>query len=228
MKAVRFIDPSGGVRIGRLDEDVVVDAGPVQAGGFVPTRAAWDVIATAAGAVVRRSATCELLHPVEPAQADRDRDQLPRPRRGVGARPPGRAARVRDVAVGARRPRRDDRDPARGDAARLRGRGRDRDRPGAEERVGRGGARRDRRLLGVQRRVGPARAARDAAAPVHARQELRHVLPDGAVPGVHATASTSAAIGVRTTIARRGAPGVEHAQPDLPGGRARRVLLARA
>ncbi len=67
MKAVRFIDPSGGVRMGRLDEDVVVDAGPVQAGGFIPTRAAWDVIATAAGESYG-AADVEILHPVEPVK----------------------------------------------------------------------------------------------------------------------------------------------------------------
>ncbi len=67
MKAVRFIDPSGGVRTGRLDEDVVVDAGPVQAGGFIPTRAGWDVIATAAGESYG-VADVEILHPVEPVK----------------------------------------------------------------------------------------------------------------------------------------------------------------
>ncbi len=67
MKAVRFIDPSGGVRMGRLDEDEVVDAGPVAAGGFIPTRAAWDVIATAAGESYAM-ADVEVLHPVEPVK----------------------------------------------------------------------------------------------------------------------------------------------------------------
>ncbi len=67
MKAVRFIDPSGGVRIGRLDEEDVVDAGPVPAGGFIPTRANWDVIATAAGES-HGVADVEVLHPVEPVK----------------------------------------------------------------------------------------------------------------------------------------------------------------
>ena len=44
----------------------------------------------------------------------------------------------------------------------------------------------------LPRRLGPARAARDAAAPVHARQELRHVRPARAVPRATPTASTSA------------------------------------
>jgi 2-keto-4-pentenoate hydratase/2-oxohepta-3-ene-1,7-dioic acid hydratase in catechol pathway len=67
MKAVRFVDPSGGVRIGRLDEDTVVDAGPGGPGGFIPTREAWDQVGAASGASYGLG-DVQLLHPVEPAK----------------------------------------------------------------------------------------------------------------------------------------------------------------
>ena len=36
-QAVRFVDPSGAVRIGRLDGEAVTDAGPAGPEGFVPS-----------------------------------------------------------------------------------------------------------------------------------------------------------------------------------------------
>jgi 2-keto-4-pentenoate hydratase/2-oxohepta-3-ene-1,7-dioic acid hydratase in catechol pathway len=67
VKAVRFVDPSGGVRIGRLDEETVVDAGPAEPSGFVPTPEAWDAVAAASGTSYGL-ADLRLLHPVEPAK----------------------------------------------------------------------------------------------------------------------------------------------------------------
>jgi 2-keto-4-pentenoate hydratase/2-oxohepta-3-ene-1,7-dioic acid hydratase in catechol pathway len=53
--------------MGRLDDDAVTDAGPVAPGGFIPSRAGWDVIATATGESYATE-DVELLHPVEPAK----------------------------------------------------------------------------------------------------------------------------------------------------------------
>jgi 2-keto-4-pentenoate hydratase/2-oxohepta-3-ene-1,7-dioic acid hydratase in catechol pathway len=50
MHAVRFSIDGGDPRIGRLDGDTVVDAGPAGPQGFVPTDEAWSALATASGA----------------------------------------------------------------------------------------------------------------------------------------------------------------------------------
>lgn len=67
MNAVRYRTTSGDVRLGRLDGDVITDAGPAGPAGFVPTPEAWSAIASASGA------TCavgdvQLLHPVVPGK----------------------------------------------------------------------------------------------------------------------------------------------------------------
>ena len=62
-------------------------------------------------------------------EADRDRAQLPHARGRVAARHPGRAGGLREVRLVPDRAGRGDRYPARGDAPRLRGRGRRGDRP---------------------------------------------------------------------------------------------------
>ena len=49
MKAVRYRNASGEFRIGRLEDDQIVDAGPAGEQGFVPTRAAWAALAAADG-----------------------------------------------------------------------------------------------------------------------------------------------------------------------------------
>lgn len=49
MRAVRYIDPSGEARIGRLDEETVVDAGPAGPRGFVPDEEGWARVADASG-----------------------------------------------------------------------------------------------------------------------------------------------------------------------------------
>lgn len=68
MKAVRYRVGDGPARIGRLEEDGrVVDAGPANAAGFVPSEPAWEQLAGAGGAAhVLDEVT--LLHPVEPAK----------------------------------------------------------------------------------------------------------------------------------------------------------------
>jgi 2-keto-4-pentenoate hydratase/2-oxohepta-3-ene-1,7-dioic acid hydratase in catechol pathway len=65
VKAVRYRNASGELRIGRLDADHVVDAGPAGEQGFVPTRDAWRELASAAGATTP-IAGVTLLHPVVP------------------------------------------------------------------------------------------------------------------------------------------------------------------
>ena len=47
MRAVRFLDPSGDVKLGRLDGEVIFDAGPAGPRGFVPSEEGWRTIADA-------------------------------------------------------------------------------------------------------------------------------------------------------------------------------------
>jgi acylpyruvate hydrolase len=65
VKAVRYRNASGEFRIGRLDGDQVVDAGPAGEQGFVPTRAAWTELATADGPRTPLGSVT-LVHPVVP------------------------------------------------------------------------------------------------------------------------------------------------------------------
>ncbi|MGA0122198.1 MAG: fumarylacetoacetate hydrolase family protein [Gaiellales bacterium] len=65
MNAVRYSNAAGEIRLGRLDGEVITDAGAASELGFVPTADNWAMIASAAGA------TCavgdvRLLHPVVP------------------------------------------------------------------------------------------------------------------------------------------------------------------
>lgn len=65
MKAVRYTDPAGETRLGRLEDETVVDAGPAADRGFVPDEEGWAAIAGASGAE-HALADVQLLHPVEP------------------------------------------------------------------------------------------------------------------------------------------------------------------
>ncbi len=65
MKAVRYTQGGGDARIGRLEDDHVVDAGPAGATGFDASPEAWAQIANASGAPVALAAV-SLLHPVVP------------------------------------------------------------------------------------------------------------------------------------------------------------------
>ena len=65
MKAIRFIDSSGDVRLGALDGTSVRDAGPAGPEGFAPTPEAWSAIADAAGPEQPLDSV-RLLHPVVP------------------------------------------------------------------------------------------------------------------------------------------------------------------
>jgi 2-keto-4-pentenoate hydratase/2-oxohepta-3-ene-1,7-dioic acid hydratase in catechol pathway len=67
VRAVRFANASGETHVGRLDGDTIVDAGPAEPGGFVPTDAAWERIADASGAEYEVS-DVRLLHPVDAAK----------------------------------------------------------------------------------------------------------------------------------------------------------------
>jgi 2-keto-4-pentenoate hydratase/2-oxohepta-3-ene-1,7-dioic acid hydratase in catechol pathway len=67
VKAVRFVSPDGGTRIGALDDGRVRDAGAGGPQGFVPTREAWSALATASGPD-HDLADVRLLHPVVPGK----------------------------------------------------------------------------------------------------------------------------------------------------------------
>jgi 2-keto-4-pentenoate hydratase/2-oxohepta-3-ene-1,7-dioic acid hydratase in catechol pathway len=67
MKAVRFVDAAGAVKIGRLDGDVIFDAGPSGARGFVPSEEGWQRVADAAG-LAHPIDDVRLLHPTEPSK----------------------------------------------------------------------------------------------------------------------------------------------------------------
>jgi 2-keto-4-pentenoate hydratase/2-oxohepta-3-ene-1,7-dioic acid hydratase in catechol pathway len=64
VKAVRYANAAGETRIGRLDDDHVVDAGPAGPLGFVPDDDGWAAIDAAAGAEHALS-DVRLLHPTE-------------------------------------------------------------------------------------------------------------------------------------------------------------------
>jgi 2-keto-4-pentenoate hydratase/2-oxohepta-3-ene-1,7-dioic acid hydratase in catechol pathway len=65
VKAVRFVDPTGAVRIGALNDGSVRDAGPAGPDGFVPTEESWSAVAAASGPDHPLDAV-RLLHPVVP------------------------------------------------------------------------------------------------------------------------------------------------------------------
>ncbi len=65
MKAVRFLVPSGEVRIGALHDSQIVDGGPAGAQGFVPTSEGWQSLADADGPEYALGEV-RLLHPVVP------------------------------------------------------------------------------------------------------------------------------------------------------------------
>ena len=67
MKAVRFVDREGEVKLGRLDGEVVVEAGPASPRGFVPDIAGWERIAGASG-TEHPLDDVQLLHPTEPGK----------------------------------------------------------------------------------------------------------------------------------------------------------------
>jgi acylpyruvate hydrolase len=65
MKGVRFVAPDGAERVGRLQDQRVVDAGPSGRRGFVPSPEAWRALADASGPE-HDLAEVRLLHPVVP------------------------------------------------------------------------------------------------------------------------------------------------------------------
>ncbi len=65
MKAVRYTDPSGEARIGRLDGETITDAGPAGPQGFVPSPEAWASLADASGPQ-HALGDVALAHPVVP------------------------------------------------------------------------------------------------------------------------------------------------------------------
>jgi 2-keto-4-pentenoate hydratase/2-oxohepta-3-ene-1,7-dioic acid hydratase in catechol pathway len=67
LKAVRFVDPNGETRIGRLEDTTIVDAGPAGPQGFVPTTLAWEALQQADGPS-HNAGDVKLLHPVVPGK----------------------------------------------------------------------------------------------------------------------------------------------------------------
>jgi 2-keto-4-pentenoate hydratase/2-oxohepta-3-ene-1,7-dioic acid hydratase in catechol pathway len=67
MHAVRFSIDGGDERIGRLEGDTIVDAGPAEPQGFVPTDEAWAALAAASGAS-HALASVRLHAPLTPRQ----------------------------------------------------------------------------------------------------------------------------------------------------------------
>ncbi len=67
MKSVRFQVGDGAARVGRLDGDTVVDAGPSEGLGAVPSPEGWDRIAAASGES-HPVADVQLLPPTTPAK----------------------------------------------------------------------------------------------------------------------------------------------------------------
>jgi 2-keto-4-pentenoate hydratase/2-oxohepta-3-ene-1,7-dioic acid hydratase in catechol pathway len=64
VKAVRYVDPAGATRIGRLDGERVVDAGPAGPIGFVPDDEGWAAIESASGSEYAVGEVT-LLHPTQ-------------------------------------------------------------------------------------------------------------------------------------------------------------------
>jgi 2-keto-4-pentenoate hydratase/2-oxohepta-3-ene-1,7-dioic acid hydratase in catechol pathway len=67
VKAVRFEGPDGQAHLGALDGDVVHDAGPLGAAGFIPSAEGWARVAAADGATTALG-ELRLLHPVTPTK----------------------------------------------------------------------------------------------------------------------------------------------------------------
>ncbi|GAA4051660.1 fumarylacetoacetate hydrolase family protein [Arthrobacter methylotrophus] len=66
-QAIRFETPAGEVRLGRLEDDTIIDAGAAPAVGFDGSDAAWQNIRTAAGTAYAKS-DVKILAPVNPGK----------------------------------------------------------------------------------------------------------------------------------------------------------------
>ncbi len=212
-RAVRFQGPGPGIRIGRLEDDAVWDAGAAPAVGFAPT----------AGGLGARARGLRRVLPARPGhaaragravQADLHRPQLPPARRGDGRVHPERARRLLQAAQLLLRTGRCDRAAEGRAEPRLRGRDGARHRHAHPPRRPRGGARGDRRRHRAQRRLraqGPAQLGRS----VRPRQELRHVR--AARPVHHATRASSipTTSSVRIDALGRDHAGLQHVGHDL-------------
>ena len=221
MHAVRFTTNGGGERIGRLDGDTVTDAGPSGPQGFVPTDEAWQQIASAAGAT-HPVGSVQLLAPVIPRQilaiglnyrAHAIESELAIPEVPiVCAMYPSSITGPHDEIV---IPHEETRTDYEGEVAVVISRrayrvSRD------EALVVRG------RRHGARRCLRPAGTARDAPAPVHARQELRHVHADRPEPASRRGRRSHEHLGEDDRLGR-GDAGLEHVGSDLLDPRDHRV-----
>ena len=203
-RAVCFTDPSGALRIGALEGESVRDAGPAGPRRASCPRPRHGGRCGRPQARSTRSPTSSSKAPGRTREARLHRSQLPGSRGGDGRRDPEHADRLREVHVGADRARRGDRAALRRAASRLRGRARARDRDARSTGDRPGGARGGRRDHGLQRRV-RARGAVRPRAPVHARQELRHVRAARPVHRAGRRTSTSVRCAIELHAVRRGA-----------------------
>jgi 2-keto-4-pentenoate hydratase/2-oxohepta-3-ene-1,7-dioic acid hydratase in catechol pathway len=67
VKAVRFVDPHGAVRLGALEDSTVRDGGPSGPEGFVPTQEAWRSLSASTGPEYAVEQV-RILHPVVPGK----------------------------------------------------------------------------------------------------------------------------------------------------------------
>ena len=67
MHAVRYRNAAGEIRLGRLEDETIVDAGSAGPQGFVPSVEGWAVIAAGSGSTTA-AADVQLLHPVVPSK----------------------------------------------------------------------------------------------------------------------------------------------------------------
>ena len=227
MKAVRYRNASGEHRIGRLEDESIVDAGPAGEQGFVPTREAWD--ASWRPPTGQRSPldAVSLAHPVVPRKliciglnyrdhAEESELDIPDVPVIFAKWTTSLIGHGETIVI----PREETRPDYEGELAIVIG-----------ERVVRATRRRralgGRRLHLLPRRLRPPRAARDAAAPVHVRQELRHVRAARVRASSTPRASTSARSQVTTVVSGETMQDSNTQQPDLRHRGARRVRLAR-
>ena len=176
----------------------ITDAGAVDARGFLPTEAGWVAIENAGGPEYQASEV-RILHPVHPGKilaiglnyrthAEESGVKIPEVPVVFAIWPSALIGPRREIVI----PSEETQPDFEGEVAIVIGR--------PTYRADREEARASgRRHLGLQRRLGPARPARDAAAAVHARQELRHVLADGSVHRVGRRVDLED-IDVRTTV----------------------------
>ncbi len=221
MHAVRFTVDGGEPRIGRLDGGTVIDAGPAGPHGFVPTDEAWQQLGSASGAA-HPLETVALLAPVLPRQilaiglnyrAHAIESELAIPEVPVvfAMYPSSITGPHDDIVI----PREETRTDYEGEVAVVIGKRAYR--ASVEDAWSYVGA-----VTALDDVSGPPGAARDAAAAVHAGQELRHVHTDRAEPRAGDGARSGGHLRPDDGV-RRADAGLVDERPDLLDRRDHRV-----